>query len=454
MSFERDSVPTHNCLELKLVAHLRKILSILSGKEKDQRVLSDWSNHLLSLVLLIVLITTFYLILRNVLFGNYTALIFNFTDLIIVSICIALAVNEKHTIAKVLLCSIFIISISIFSSMTSSTRGVSLFFFPAFGLCLILFSNKERLWQIIVLSACALAIISTRVLEVHPFGVHFVGQANESAYASNYFVALTLTIAIIAGMSLLVYRYHQALQLRSDELQRANSELLTSNRELDNFAHKLTHDLNAPLSSIEGIVNLFLMTSEGSVDINHLNIIKNKAAEMKKFIKANLEYARSKKGELRLEHVEIAALIREVVEDAHAMTQKNDLRFHLSLQANSIYSDKNCLRMILLNLICNAVIYQDKDDGIVGVEVSTVGNQYIIKVWDNGPGIADQHLSKIFEKFYRASSKPGSGLGLSIVKEAVNRLNGTAEVKSTVGVGTTFEIRLLANPGVNTTNWL
>ncbi len=114
-------------------------------------------------------------------------------------------------------------------------------------------------------------------------------------------------------------------------------------------------------------------------------------------------------------------------------------------QKVGIYSDYNRILVLFNNLISNAIRYSDpaKPVSFIKAHVTVWRNEIIIKFSDNGIGIAQQHLDKIFDMFYRAhDDSKGTGLGLFILQETVRKMNGSVLVESNAGVGTVFTLTL------------
>jgi signal transduction histidine kinase len=115
---------------------------------------------------------------------------------------------------------------------------------------------------------------------------------------------------------------------------------------------------------------------------------------------------------------------------------------HVS-STSDFYSEWTLLNGILQNLIENSIKYAREEDPYVHVTVEDKQGWIVLRVADNGKGIPPEHQARVFEMFYRAAKgEAGSGLGLYILKRSVDRLKGTVEIKSDVGTGTTFTVRL------------
>ena len=115
-----------------------------------------------------------------------------------------------------------------------------------------------------------------------------------------------------------------------------------------------------------------------------------------------------------------------------------------------VYVNKDQIKQVIFNLTQNAVLHTDKKNGIITISTSEENNFGVLKISDNGTGIAEKHISKIYDRFFRSDShrsrgKGGYGLGLSIVKSIIDSNGGKIDVESELGVGTTFSVYLKLN---------
>jgi signal transduction histidine kinase len=165
-------------------------------------------------------------------------------------------------------------------------------------------------------------------------------------------------------------------------------------------------------------------------------------------IKEILNYSRNARFEIELETFDLSNIIHAVVDDLR-FSEESKVNFIIELpQELVIKSDKMRMEVILKNLIGNAVKYARNDihDAYVKIKVLRAPNEVTIKVEDNGQGIAEEYLSKIFDMFYRATSASvGTGLGLYICKEMVQKLNGKLFVESVLKKGSIFTVILPDN---------
>gem|GEM_PF-2638147 len=219
-------------------------------------------------------------------------------------------------------------------------------------------------------------------------------------------------------------------------------ELEKTNFELDRFAYSVSHDLRAPLSSILGLINVAEM--EKSSELPFLGMIKGRVNHLDGFIKDILDYSRNARTELLNEEIDFLQIVEESKTNLKLAEGFDRLAIKL-VQNNEapFYSDVSRMEIIFNNLISNSIKFQDKGKSNPTLSLKITTNQDSVEIiaTDNGIGIADEHLNKIFDMFYRATDRAkGSGLGLYIVKETVAKLHGTIKVKSEIGEYTAIEI--------------
>lgn len=235
-----------------------------------------------------------------------------------------------------------------------------------------------------------------------------------------------------------------------ERLRRNNEELLKTNHELDHFVYSTSHNLRAPLTSILGILNLIKNYPQGADFHTYLHLIEKSVTKLDETIQEITDYSRNTRVEVSLEPVNFEAIIEEAIESLSFLEQAEKINItYRTLGDSRFLSDSSRLKMIFTNLISNAIKYAkpEEEGPSIFILVEQQEEGVIIRIKDNGIGIAKEHQEKIFNMFFRASSKStGSGLGLYIVKEAVHKLGGTIRVESKLGEGTEFII-FLPEPG-------
>ena len=222
--------------------------------------------------------------------------------------------------------------------------------------------------------------------------------------------------------------------------------MIKTNNELDSFVYRVSHDLRAPLTSSLGLIEL--CTSLESVeDIKkYLQLQKKSLHKLDQFIRDILHYSQNSRLDVIPEKVNLKEFIRDVFDQYQMFENFQTIDKIVEIEGDEMaHVDMVRFRIILSNLISNAIKFSNKRSSspYVKVVVENGQNQLCLKVSDNGLGIGVKHIEKIFTMFYRATDQNyGSGLGLYIVKEAVEKLGGKIAVSSDLNKGASFSISL------------
>jgi PAS domain S-box-containing protein len=228
-----------------------------------------------------------------------------------------------------------------------------------------------------------------------------------------------------------------------ETLIRQNTELEKTNAELDRFVYSASHNLRAPLTSIMGLINII---NAGEKPELYLAMMEKSVKKLDEFIKDIVNYSKNSRLEVASEEIRFEELIQSTVEDLRFMKDADKIQVKIKVKGKyHFYSDQQRIKVILGNLLSNAFKYHDthQPSPYVHVSVTLSPAEARLTVSDNGAGIGEEHHQKLFSMFYRATSRSeGSGLGLYIVKEVVEKLCGQVGFRSAPGQGTTFEITL------------
>jgi signal transduction histidine kinase len=179
---------------------------------------------------------------------------------------------------------------------------------------------------------------------------------------------------------------------------------------------------------------------------NYLKLAEKSVIRLDETIQEILEYSRNARLEISYEEFDVSAMIETIFEDLKFSTS-DTFEFNYSINGSPIiFTDKSRINILLKNLIGNSVKYQRRDIQNPFVQLDftrTENNELNFIVTDNGEGIPEKHLTKIFDMFYRASSSSqGTGLGLYICKEIVNKLNAKIEIQSKQNEGTIVQLSI------------
>jgi signal transduction histidine kinase len=228
------------------------------------------------------------------------------------------------------------------------------------------------------------------------------------------------------------------------KLESANEQLNKTNRELDRFVYSASHDISAPLKSIKGLVSLSRLEKDPLATELYLDKIETSVHKLERFVEEVLDHSRSSRKELIIESVKLEPFVADILDNLKYLENFDRINFIYDFNTREIFSDKFLLKVVLSNLLSNAVKYQKRYNDHrpeIKIRSSVVDGHHEIEVTDNGEGIADDSKDKIFDMFYRGTtSSPGSGLGLYIAHEAMQRLKRAIKVETAYGKGSAFTL--------------
>ncbi len=231
-----------------------------------------------------------------------------------------------------------------------------------------------------------------------------------------------------------------------ESLRKNNEELRKTNEELDHFVYSTSHNLRAPLTSVMGIVDI-LREAESEEERNtFMDLIQKSIYKLDETIQEINDYSKNARVEVQTLSIDLKQVIENIAESLSFMQNAREMNLELSIPDGlDFYSDPGRIKIIFNNLLSNAVKYANpaQEAPFVSVTVEKRQKGIHIHIQDNGIGIKQEYLDKVFNMFFRATNKSsGSGLGLYIVKEAVEKLGGEISISSFPGVGTDFYIDL------------
>lgn len=283
------------------------------------------------------------------------------------------------------------------------------------------------------------------IQEVGPF---LLQSANETMLLLQIFIGMISVSAIVLAATVAertqaenaLTKFNVNLETM---VQERTKELSKRNNELDNFVYSVSHDLRAPIASVLGLINLAKNDKDRAMAAVYLDKIHSSALQQDNFIREILDQSRNARLEVKKDEIQFEELIDETF---------NQLKFATSTgqavekivdikQEGPFYSDRWRLKVILNNIISNSIRYRNGRDPVIKINVSVVDQMAHFEIEDNGRGIAKEHIKNVYRMFYRATDDgAGSGLGLYIVKETVDKLHGSIEIESEEGNGTTVKL--------------
>ena len=247
------------------------------------------------------------------------------------------------------------------------------------------------------------------------------------------------------------------IQMDVEDWDKLNKEEIDRLKGLENyrreFVGNLSHELKTPIFNIQGYLLTLLEGGlhDPKINVNYLERASKSVDRMISFIEDLDDISKLESGmiELDVEKTDLVKLIKEVISSLEVKAQNCNVKLtFVDLPTKPIWVniDKDGINQVLVNLIVNSIKY-GKENGETLIKLFDMDQNMLIEVADNGQGIEKQHLSRLFERFYRvdksrARLSGGTGLGLSIVKHIIEAHNQTINVRSTPEVGSTFSFTL------------
>lgn len=231
------------------------------------------------------------------------------------------------------------------------------------------------------------------------------------------------------------------------ELLQMNEQLMKTTQELDQFVYRASHDLRSPLVSIMGLVNLISMEEPSDAVMNYLTMVRRSIVKLDSFIREIVNHSKNSRQEIEFEMMDPEEKIQNAIDELKFLREGRKFNIEVDVHNNAPWiSDPFRTQVVLKNLISNAMKYQKPNsngNGKIHIAIDVDPQKSKIVVEDNGIGIDPKYHEEVFKMFFRATNQSfGAGIGLYIVKEALNRVNGTIELESKPDQGSRFTVLL------------
>ncbi len=263
---------------------------------------------------------------------------------------------------------------------------------------------------------------------------------NTTVLTINTLIALVIFLCII----IMSIKYINRLSILQKNTMAQNNALLKTNEELDLFTHSVSHDLRSPITSLKGLITLAENESSEKERSLYFRLMAQILSRQDTFILKIIQLSKNKRLDIAIQEINLSTFFESIVNDLqHGLDFDVEIKYNIQPIVTKIDSFR--LDIISRNLISNALKYADpsKNDRFIYISADLADGFLQINFEDNGLGIAEEHLGKIFEMFYVTTHhNTGSGIGLYLVKEMVNKLGGEIVVASTLNKGSVFSIKL------------
>jgi two-component system sensor kinase FixL len=240
-----------------------------------------------------------------------------------------------------------------------------------------------------------------------------------------------------------VWSFRDVTEREISEIKKAEliKEAASINRELEDFAYIVSHDLKAPLRGIKTLVDWIITDYEDKLDAEgkeQLNLLSNRVDRMHNLINGILQYSRI--GRTKEERV-MVDLNKHVPEIIDILVPPENITITVENKLPTIECEQTRILQVFQNLLSNAIKYMDKPNGLIKVGCIEENGFWKFSITDNGPGIEEKHYQKIFQIFQTLSARDdfeSSGVGLTLVKKIIEQYGGKIWIESKVGQGSTF----------------
>jgi len=349
----------------------------------------------------------------------------------------------KHEASKVLFLLLMNIIIALLCSVIPKERFAFIFFFPMIIMAYVIFEDTEKPWRVLFITLPSVILMTLVLTDFKLFwdfqlSVSGLGQRN---FIINVIVTILIILLCVDFLVRTNRKSEEVLRNQAADIEKKNKQLQKINSELDRFVYSASHDLRAPLLSIQGLSKVAIAESESEGDKKYFELIHERVIKLDEFIREIIEYSKNARTDLRIEKFQPESLVNEVIENLKYLPDAESISFSVQNSVPEMIADKGRVKIIVTNIVANAIKYHNPrcENQLIGISIDQENEQYIIKIEDNGMGISGESKGRIFEMFFRASEKSsGSGLGLYIVKEMVHRLGGFIHVESILGQGSSF----------------
>ena len=273
-----------------------------------------------------------------------------------------------------------------------------------------------------------------------------VSLLREEAGEPKYFISVVEDITERKQAEEAIRKLNEELEERVRE---RTSQLEAVNKELEAFSYSVSHDLKAPLRGIDGYSRLLEEDYCDQLDAEGCRFLRNirqGAAQMHQLIEDLLIYSRMERRSLKSTSLDLPAMVQAVVDERMPEVEQSGVLLRLGVPDITVLADRDGLAIVLRNLLENALKFSRKTQPpTIEIGARSEGERAILWVRDNGIGFDMKFHDRIFEIFQRlqrAEDYPGTGIGLALVRKAMQRMGGRAWAESAPGEGATFFLEI------------
>jgi signal transduction histidine kinase len=427
---------------------MRKLLRNFLVGNMSQEPLSDYRRALLtSFSILVSILTSGYYVVVNWFVNFNPSLHFYYIYITVALIAFALNRTGRHKMAKVIFLSCVNFVVFAFASREPEISAAFLFFIASSLMPLAIFDAKEKnyAFSFLALSVVLYSIArftSFSLVPDRPIDAAYLARA----YNNNFLIVYVLSVLTVYFLVLINFSVEASLKQREKQILEKNNVLIKTNEELDRFIYSTSHDLRAPINSIQGLINLSELATTPEDIRKYHELMRERLSKLEHVLNDIMQYSKNAKLEIEKKEINVWSEVQRALTDVRYMEGADRITVNIEVPEDlTIITDPMRFRIIINNLISNACKYSDrsKTNQFITIKTKKERTEIVFTIEDNGEGIDPQHQEKVFNMFHRATSRSiGSGLGLYLVKEAVERLGGSISLVSQYGKGSLFTVKL------------
>jgi signal transduction histidine kinase len=356
----------------------------------------------------------------------------------------------RYRFAKIILALSINTLIFIFALVEPLEVGASLLYITCYlgALSIFGFEDKQATVAFVGLTTIFFLIstgLNLNLFERHVYAPDYLHKDLVISFSASAFAVVLMGYFLLS----INYKTENSLLKNEKDLARKNKELIKINEELDRFVYSTSHDLRSPISSIRGLINLSKFSNNIDELKSYILMMEDRLLNLNKFISDISDYSRNSRLPVNVRTIQLKSFIDGIIETLKFYPGAEKIKMIIDIpEHHELTSDPTRIQILLGNLISNAIKYADlrKQEPFISIKSTEENEKLSISITDNGMGIHQDHLPKIFEMFFRGLERSeGSGLGLYIVKETLMKVDGTIAVTSQLGEGSTFTMVLPKN---------
>lgn len=423
----------------RLIIRLRKYIRL------DREVRNEYKRILLVIqATLIGMAASMLFAVFDLIYQHYISMIQDISTFFVFMLSIFLITKGKFNPGKLMVILYGCTTLVINASRDGRYAGNEFLWFAILGAVVLFFSPKEKKYLIICFAAVLAGIIFLEYTNYSYLHTHLSPGYNSVNYLLCFCVTSSLVCLYMVYLIKVNSDSERKLARLNHTLLRRNENLKKINNELDSFVYKASHDMRAPLTSLLGLIDISKRETDPVTLNNFLELQAKSIRKLDSYIVDILNISRNSRMAIQEAPINFKEMIEQIYDQLYYIENCAKVKKITIVEGEKLFiSDPVRLNIIMNNLISNSIRYADsyKEQSFISVTIKIKENIAEITVYDNGTGIEEEHIGKIFNMFYRGTeTNNGSGLGLYIVKETLSKIKGSISIKSEAGKYTEVKV--------------